>query len=671
MWNLLRFKAWNSCHFSISKTTYAAKVISPFNIEIRYTQTIMLQILRNKAQSTFIQIVVVIIALVFIFWGVGTNMMNTREVALTVNDEDITFQQYQQAHDQAMKGLSEQFGGTIPKGLDESLGIKQQVIDQLVQTTLLRQGAGRMGLRVSAEEIQKQITGMPQFLEKGSFNIERYNSLLAANRMTPNSFENSMRYDMLSDKTVQDIAKFATIVTDAEIQDLYSQENETVSVQFVKIPSDAFKKEMSVDKAELQKWFNSVKDKYRSEPQLKLKYIVYSDDALGEKITITPEEIKAYYTENIASYQTPEQRHARHILLRASDKDSPSVHQEKQKKAAELLQLLKDNSDFADLAEKYSDDPSKGTGGDLGFFPQGSMVPEFDTAVFAMQPGQISKVIKTQFGYHIIKLEEIKAASTKPLVDVQSDITRILQLKQGKQMAFQLANDAYEGIIKAGSLKTFTDSHPEISAVDTDLFPRSQPPAGIGQNQKFLDAAFALNKGELSSLIETDAGYAILFALDKKDPIVPPLESIKEKVTVDYVAYKSQEKAKTTATGMLDTLKKGAAFSQIVAKTQFKLEDSGFLSKKTPSQSSGFPASLYPQVFQLSKSSALPKEPAQVEDGYLVFAFHERKVSENKAGEQDMQKYRDILVRFKQQQLLTAWIGNLKEKAEITRHKSL
>ncbi len=631
----------------------------------------MLQILRSKAQSTVIQIIVVIIALVFIFWGVGTNMMNPREVALTVNDEEITFQQYQKAYDQAFSALSEQFGGNIPKGLDESLGIKQKVIDQLVQTTLLRQGAGMMGLRVSAEEVQKQITGMPQFLQNGVFNLDNYNSLLAANRMTPNSFENSMRHDMLADKTIQDIARFSTLASATEIQDLFNQDNETVSVQFVRIPSSAFQKEIAVDKGQVQKWFDSVKDNYRSEPQLKLRYIVYNYEALGEKTTISPEEIQAYYTNNIGLYQIPEQRRARHILLLAGEKDSPSVHDEKKKKADEIEKLLQAKGDFASLAEKYSDDPSKGTGGDLGFFARGSMVPEFDATVFAMQPGQVSEVVKTRFGYHIIKLEEIKAATTKPLQEVQADIIRDLQLKQGKQMAFGLANDTYEGIIKAGSLKAFTDSHPDIAVVETDFFPRNQPPAGIGQNQKFLEAAFALNKGELSSLIETDSGYAVLFALDKKEPAVPALETVQEKVTADYIAFASEERAKAVAKEMLEKLHKGMAFSQVIATTPFKLEDSGFLNRKSPNQSSTFPAALQNLVFQLSKTSPLPKEPAKIEEGYLVFAFQDRKVPEYTGEDKEIKEYRDMLIRLNQQQLLAAWVRNLEQKAKITRHKSL
>lgn len=632
---------------------------------------VMLQILRNKAQSTVIQIIVVIIALVFIFWGVGTNMMNTREVALTVNDDEITFQNFQEAYDQAIKNLSSQFGGTLPKGLDESLGIKQQVIEQLIQSSLLRQGASEMGLRVSADEVRKHITAMPQFQEKGSFNIERYQSLLSANRLTPNTFETSMRYDMLSDKTIQELGKFVTLAPESEIQDLYNQENETVSAKFVKIDMGSFKDQIKVEKSEMQKWFDTVKDKYRSEPQLKLRYLAYNFDELGKKITVSDSDIQGYYTENLATYQVPEQRHARHILLRAGEDDSPSQHQEKQKKAAEILQLLTDKNQFAVLAEKYSDDASKANGGDLGFFPQGSMVPEFDAKVFSMQPGQISDVVKTRFGYHIIKLEEIKPATTRPLQEVRDDIVQAIQLKQAKQMAFQLANEAYEGIIKTGSLKAFTDAHPDITTTETEFFTQKQPPQKIGENEKLLEAAFALNKGELSSLVETDAGYAILFALDKKKPVTPPLQTIEEKVKTDFIAYKAQEKARTTADAMLEQLRKGKTFEEVIAGTAYHIEKSGDISKKEPDQTLAFPASLHEQVFKLSPSAPLPKEPILIENSYFVYAFDERKLPTKIAEDKEEKRYRDALVRFNQQQLTAAWIRNLEEKAKITRHKSL
>jgi peptidyl-prolyl cis-trans isomerase D len=631
----------------------------------------MLQILRNKAQSTVIQVIVVIIVLVFVFWGVGTNMMNSREVAITVDDEEITFQQFQEAYDQAIKNLSAQFGGTLPKGLDESLGIKQQVIEQLIQSSLLRQGADRMGLRISADEVRRFIIAMPQFQENGSFNMERYQALLAANRMTPNTFETSMRHDMLSDKTVQDISKFVTLAAEIEIQDLYNQENETVAARFVKIDPETFKEGIKVEKTELQKWFESVKDRYRSEPQLKLRYLAYDFAELAKNITVSDSEVQAYYTENNTAYHVPEQRRARHILLRAEEGDSPEKHQELQKKAAEILKLLKDNKDFAAIAEQYSDDPSKENGGDLGFFPQGSMEPEFDAKVFSMQPGQVSDVVKSSFGYHIIKLEAIQPAATRPLAEVRDDIVQAIQLKQAKQMAFQLANEAYEGIIKAGSLKAYTDAHPDVAMTETDFFTQKQPPPQIGANQKFLEAAFVLNQGELSSLIETDAGYAILFALEKKEPAAPPLEKVEDRAKIDFIAVKAQENASAAAVAILDQLKKGKTLEQALDGTSYKIEVSGYLSKNQQSPASALPASLHAQALQLSKSSPLPKEPAQIEDSFFVYVFHERKPPAKKADEQEEKRYRDALVRFNQQQLISAWLRNLEGQAKITRHKSL
>ena len=238
-------------------------------------------------------------------------------------------------------------------------------------------------------------------------------------------------------------------------------------------------------------------------------------------------------------------------------------------------------------------------------------------------------------------------------------------------MAFQLANEAYEGIIKAGSLKAFTDAHPDVAITETDFFTQKQPPQEIGANQKFLDAAFALKQGELSSLVETDAGYAILFALEKKEPAAPPLETVEEKVKIDFIAAKAQEKARTAAVAILDQLKKGKTFEQALAGTSYKIETSGYLSKNQQSQESVLPASLHAQVLQLSKSSPLPKEPAQIEDSFFVYTFQERKPPAKKADEQEKKNYREALVRFNQQQLIAAWLRNLEGQAKITRHKSL
>lgn len=631
----------------------------------------MLQILRKKAQSPLIQIIVVIIALVFIFWGVGSNLGDSRQAALVVNGEEITFQQFQKSYDDAYQRLSSQFGGNVPKGFAENFGLKQQVINQLVQTTLLRQGAEKMGIRVSSDEIRQFIQGMVQFQENGAFNMDRYKAILAANRMAPSKFEQSMRFDRLSEIAGRQIGRFASTVTDFEIQDLYSQINEKVSVKFIKLSPNDFADKVMVDDGALAAWFEKAKDNYKSEPRIKLKYLFFSQDEIGRKISIDQAQIEEFYQNNIETYKQPEERHARHILFKAGEGDSAEVHAEKAKKAEEVLQLAKSGADFAALARKYSDDPSKGNGGDLGFFARGRMVPEFEDAVFAMQPGTVSDVIKTPFGYHLIQLLEVKPATTQPLSAVADDITRTLQQKEAESLAFQMANEAYEGIISAGSLDQYGETHKDTAITETDFFAKSDAPAVLKNDPQLLEKAFALHKGELSSLIKGSSGYAILFVEDRKEPELPELAEVKDKVLADYRKAKAQELAEAAATELVASLREGKTIDELAHEKGLAVQESGFLGQNERGGKSSFPASLVPEIFQLSPSSPTPEKPGRDGDDFYVFTFKERQIPTMPANDEEMNKYRENLQRFKQQQLISAWLQHMQADAKVTQNKSL
>lgn len=413
----------------------------------------MLQLLRKKAQSTFIQIIVVIIALVFIFWGVGSNLSGDRQAAIVINGEEISFQDFQQAYDRAYQRFSDQFGGNMPKGLAESLGIKQQVINQLIQTSLLRQGAEKMGIYVSAEEVRKVIEEMVQFQENGSFNIDRYKEVLAGIRTAPTKFEKSMRTDRLSEVGAREIGNFASVATDSEIQEIYSQMNEQIEVDFVKLSPEGFEDSVEVNDEPLGQWFETAKDNYKTAPQIKLRYFAFTYDNIAEKVEIDDVQVKDYYEQNSQMFTQPEQRKAAHILFKAGDKDSEEVHKKQLAQANTILAKAREDANFADLAKEYSEGPSKDNGGALGYFSRGAMVPQFDDAVFALKKGDISDVVKTQFGYHIILLEDIKAASKRSLEDSKNQILANLQKKEAESLAFQVANSAYENIISAGGLE--------------------------------------------------------------------------------------------------------------------------------------------------------------------------------------------------------------------------
>jgi len=631
----------------------------------------MLQILRKKAQSTFIQIIVVIIVLVFVFWGVGTNMLGNREGAIVVNGEEISFQQYQQAYDAAYQRLSDQFGGNVPKGLAETFGIKQQVIRQLIQTSLLRQGAVEMGIVVSDQDIQNVIKNMVQFQENGEFDMERYKSILTANRMAPTKFEQSLHFDKLSEIGALYIGNFAAITTDYEVQDIYGQINEKIALKYVKLSPDTFVERVEINDEQLLSWFETVKDNYKTAPESKLNYLTFTFEDIGKKVQIDNEKIEDYYQNNIAKYQEPEQRHARHILFKASAEDSDEIHKAQSAKAVEIRNLAQNGANFVDLAKQHSEGPSKDSGGDLGFFASGSMVPAFNTAVFALQPGKISEVIKTQFGYHIILLEEIKPATTKPLDTVTAEITKTIQRQEAESLAFQVANHAYEGIISAGSLARYTEQNPDLHVLETDFFNSDNGPKDLQQDPQFLNKAFELNKGELSSLIKGQSGYAILYKVDIKEPELPSFESIKTTLEIDYKKSRSKELTKTAATELLASIKDGKDLESASQESGYVVKESGLLSQNGSEQQSDFPTSLTKDAFLLSASSATPDEPGQDGGDYYVYSLLSRQTPDLPTDSKELAKYRENLLNFTQQQILSAWLQHMEMNSEITQNQSL
>lgn len=631
----------------------------------------MLQILRKKAQSTFIQIIVVIIALVFVFWGVGSNLSGDRQAALVVNDEEISFQDFQEAYDRSYERFSDQFGGNMPKGLAESLGIKQQVINQLIQTSLLRQGALKMGIYVSKEEVRKAIEDMVQFQENGSFNIERYKAVLSNIRTAPTKFEKSMRTDRLAEVGAREISNFVSVATASEIKEIYSQLNEKAEVDFITFTPADFAEQVVVNDEALTSWFDTVKENYKTDPQIKLKYFAFTYDKVAAKVEIDDSQITNYYEQNAQLFKQPEERKAAHILFKAGTDEPESIHEEKRTKAIEVLAIARGGSDFAELAKEYSEGPSSESGGALGFFDQGQMVPAFDEAVFSMNKGDISEVIKTQFGYHIILLEDIKPASTQSLEDSRQQILTTLQKKEAESLAFQVANSAYESIISAGGLEQYLAATPEAELATSDFFNKDNAPEDLAGDQIFLDKAFALKKGEFSSLIKGSTGYGIFLVEDVKEPEIPSLDSIKGTLTNDFKAARSRELAKSAAQDLLKLLRDGGVLQTLASEKDYTLKQSGLLERNNQNQDTDFPAALLENTFLLSANAPLPEKVAQEGDNFYVYSFNRRVIPEMAKDSEEIEQYKASLLNFKQQQLLSSWLRNQEAQAEIVRHQSL
>ncbi len=636
----------------------------------------MLNILRKQAQSPLIQALVLIIVIVFIFWGFGGNQNNGRTAVATVNKVDISYQDYTQAYNRTTDNFRQQFGGKIPPALLKQLGIQQQVLSQLIRSELLRQGGEEIGVRVSDLMVQEKIKEMDVFQEDGRFNQQRYEDLLARNRMTPTAFEDNMKSDLRTNRVTNDLASFA-LIPDNEIDRWLAYSEEEIKLAYVQLKPTDFEDQVEIKDDELATWFTTNKENYRSEPKIRLKYLAFNQKENMEQAQPDEEEIRTLYESRKDSYQQPEQRHARHILLKTVEGDSEAVRAEQKKKAEEVLQLSrKEGSDFSALAQEYSEGPTKDRGGDLGFFPNGRMVPSFDKAIFSLQPGEISDVVETQFGYHIIKLEEIRPATVRTFEQVKDNLAVTLKKQKAKTLTFQRVTKAYEGIMRSGSLEKYSKEGDDNNAAEihtSDYFARTDLPEGIINDPKFLGVAFSLKKGELSSIVEIDKGYAILFVDDIQQPELPELDAVQDQVTADYSKEKSQEFAAKAADELLAASKEQGGLQQAgqaAQENQPEVKVTAFFQRSAQGKDLP-PNQLIQESFKMPWKQKMTQTPVQIGTSYYLFEVVERRAGAAKADVAKRDEAREKLLASARKELVSSWVVALQSRSTIATNESL
>lgn len=628
----------------------------------------MLNVLRKQAQSTLIQGVVLVIVIVFIFWGVGANMNHNRNSAATVNGQEISYQDYQRAYDRTVENFRQQFGGSLPPGLLEGMGIKQQVLAQLVQTELLRQGGQEIGIRVSELAVQKSVEKMDVFQQDGHFDIKRYKEVLSQNRMTPTSFESGLKADLQTRRVTEGIGSFA-VVPDSAVQDYLNYNGEEIKLNYVALTPDAFTDKVVVKEDELAAWFDKNKEQYRSAPKVQLEYLFFKFADDSKQVEVSEEDLKDRYESEKASYQKPEQRHARHILIKVAEGDDASVRTAQQKKAEKVLALARAGKDFAELAKEYSEGPTRDRGGDLGFFARGRMVPAFDKAVFSMKAGEVSELVETPFGFHIIKLEEIRPASTRSFEQVKDNLAASIKKEKARGLTFKRGSKTYEEIMRAGSLDKYGELGEE-KVKKTDFFARSEPPEGVTADPQFLQEVFSLKKGELSSLVELAEGYAIVFVKDIQKPAVPELQEVRERVVTDYTAEQAAELAAKAAADLLTASGADKKGLKAAVGPELSVQSTGYLKRSAPA-SKKLPAQVLKDSFTLPWKEKLARDPVQVGGTYYVYEIADRRLSPETADEAEKEKIREQLLASTRNELVSFWLAEVQKSAEIWINQTL
>jgi peptidyl-prolyl cis-trans isomerase D len=569
-------------------------------------------------------VVVLTFVLLYIPDFVSTNPTGTGaapgEVVADVGGREVTAREFQQRYVSQIQAYRNQLGGSINSALLRQLGVEQQILSQLVEEQVALIEAERHGIRVTDDELAQQILTIPGLQENGQFIGEaRYQQLLQSQNppMTASQFEEGLRRSLVVEKLRSALTDWMT-VSDADLEREYTQRNEKVKLQIVALTADRFRDKVTVSDADIAAHFASHSAEYRKGEQRKIKYLLLDRDAARQRAVVPPNDVQRYYNDNIQQYQTPEQIRASHILLETAGKNDADV----KKRAEDILKQVKGGADFAELAKKVSEDKgSKENGGDLDYFGRGRMVPEFEQAAFAMQPGQISDLVKSQFGYHIIKVVDKKAGSTRPLEEVRAQILQQLSVQMADQQLATRASDLEKRIDDPGDLDTVAKEL-GVMVQESSLFQRDDPIPGLGVAPQVGVEAFALADKKVSGAISTARGPVFITVSEKKDPYVPKLDEVKDRVKDDLIRQRAAELSSQRANAVASALKSAPNFSAAAKAQGLEAKDTQLIARNSALPDLGVSPEVDKAAFALPVNGI--SDPIKTSDGTVIVRVVEK-----------------------------------------------
>lgn len=490
----------------------------------------MLDVIRANAQSWGVKIAFGIIILVFVFWGVGSFSSGSSNIALTVNKTPITLQEFQSQYESIERRIRDQMPGLEADQL-KSLQLGRRVVQQLVMKTLLANEAERAGIVVTPQELRQVVEAIPAFHNtEGKFDPETYKRLLQVQRETPGHFEAQLRDELLADKLRHEVTAGA-FISEKEVKELYFYNGEERILEYAFFPIKDFLDKVKVTEDEIKKWYEDHQSNFRVPAQADVQYLKVGAKTLAASQKIDEESIKAEYEKNSARYTTPERVKARHILLTLAE-NAPQEEVNKVKGEIDALaQRLKKGEDFAVLAKEYSKDTgSAPQGGELGWFFKEQMVAPFADAAFALKPKEISKPVRTQFGYHLIQVEEHEAEVKKALVDVHDTIKINLATEKAAGTVQDVLEQLQLAVIGGKSLneagKVF-----QLKAESTGLKDTMLLTAQMGIKPDALSTLLASTPGTtLDTPFVTKDGYLLVKLNEYKAATIKPLTEVSAEI---------------------------------------------------------------------------------------------------------------------------------------------
>ncbi|HSM99150.1 MAG TPA: SurA N-terminal domain-containing protein [Gallionella sp.] len=611
-----------------------------------------------------VQIVLALIILPFALWGVSSydKSGSSADVVATVNGLKITQQEFENTLRQQQDRMRQQLGTNFDAAMFDNPEMKRAVLENLVSQRLLVERARAARLVVPDEQVAQVISGIEAFQDGGKFDKKRYESLLASQGLTPLKFEARVSDELLGQQMQDAYVQngFAAVSVANNVIRLNEQQR-VVSVSPVSFQS--FMPQAKVGDAELKKYYEQNPNEFQVQEQAKVEYVRFSADDLLAKVGVNKEDARKYYDEHANDFGTPEERRAAHILVPVSATASQAEQDAAKAKAEQLLQQArKTPSGFAELARKNSQDTGSAVnGGDLGFFGRGMMVKPFEDATFALKAGEISGLVKSDFGYHIIKLLEVKPSRVLPFDEAREGIVNKLRQQKAAdmfaEMAEKFSNTVYE---QSDSLKPAADL--AGAKIERSGWLIKGAAAGEPWTPKMLEAIFSdqvVKNKRNTAAIEVAANTLVAARiLEYKPAAVRALGEVQEAIRQKLLRQRAQELAAKQGKVTLDQLRGGSkpALSWGAAQTV------------TRSQHGSLDAGLVRQIFQ-ADTAALPQYVGVElpQTGYIL-ARVEAVREGDAANDAKLARYEQQLRQLTGEEMSRAYLADARRQASIKVH---
>jgi len=540
----------------------------------------MLQLLRGKKSSLFVKIVLGVIVIGFSFFGIESYFVaNTNTNVAKVGGSAISEQEFTQRYNRTvqaeMQRMKQQFGANVNASMFQTPEFKHRVLDDLVNERVLLETNDKLGIVVPVERLRNEIQKIPAFQNEGAFDKDQYKQVLAANGMSPQSFEDDMRKDIGRTLLPAQIASTA-IATDAEVDAYLRLRDQRRDFRYAKLDKPAAA-QGEVKDDEIDAWYKQHQAEFMVPERVAVEYLEL--DASKLEIDQKPDDnvLKERYEKAKSRYVSAEQRLASHILVKVDGKGAPEDQKAALAKAEEIEKQLKSGKDFAALAKQESADlGSKNQGGDLGWLDRGTTEEAFETALFALGKGEVSQPVLTSEGYHVIELRDVRPGKTRTFDEVKPDLL--------KEYADSERERVYSD--KAGRLTELTYQNPStletaakelgLTVQKTDLFARTGG-QGIAANPAVAKAAFSdgvLVQNNNSDPIDLSPNHIAVLRIAEHKPATPkPLDEVRDVVRTRIVAERTAKQAKDHADALYAQLGKDKTLDTLAASDNLKIEE--------------------------------------------------------------------------------------------------